>query len=477
MGTLAAAAPWIAAGTFAVLLTVSLARRWHARRSARNARLIRVGVPPQADPAAAQLLWSALHDLLRPRWARLLSGQPHVAWEILASDAGTTFAIWAPATIPPQLIERAISAAWPGTTLTVEEPAPAPLPSTPARAASELALAGPDCFSLATGDGPDPLALVLGQLAGLRAGEHAAVQVIAQPATGRAQACLLATARRLQAGIPTSRAGRLLDLIEPRPTPQPTADPTRSPAVRDVLEKASHPLFHVVIRTAVGAGSRGAARGRIHALNGAFAAYQGRGRLRRQRLHRPDGKLAQRLPSRRARLVSLPELAALAHLPADQGIPGLVRAGARAVSPPPGGAVEGKQLGIDRRDQPVRLGVADARHHVHLLGPTGVGKSTLIAQLVLEDFSAGRGAVVIDPAGDLVDDLLSRIPEGQEERVDLFDPLDPAPPGLNVLDGADQSLVVDQVVGIFARVFERFWGPRTDDVLRSCLSTLALPLS
>lgn len=150
-----------------------------------------------------------------------------------------------------------------------------------------------------------------------------------------------------------------------------------------------------------------------------------------------------------------------------------MRAGARAVSPPPGGAAEGKQLGIDRDGQPVRLGVADARHHVHLLGPTGVGKSTLIAQLALEDFAAGRGAVVIDPAGDLVDDLLARIPDGEEERVDLFDPLDPAPPGLNVLDGADQSLVVDQVVGIFARVFERFWGPRTDDVLRSCLSTLA----
>jgi len=473
VSTLAAAAPWIAAGTFAVLLTVSFARRWRAHHGARNARLIRVGVPPQADPAAAQLLWSALHDLLRPRWARLLSGQPHVAWEILAGDAGTTFAIWAPATIPPGLIERAISAAWPGTTLTIEEPAPAPMPPTPARTAAELALAGPEWFSLATGDGPDPLALVLGQLAGLRAGEHAVVQVIARPASGRSQARLTATARRLQAGIPTSRAGRLLDLVGPGRAPQPIVDPTRSTDVRLVLEKASHPLFHVVVRTAVGAGSRGAARGRIHALNGAFAAYQGRARLRRHRLHRPDGKLARRLPGRRARLMSMPELVALAHLPADQGIPGVVRAGARAVSPPPGGAVEGKQLGVDRDGEPVLLGVADARHHVHLLGPTGVGKSTLIARLVLEDFAAGRGAVVIDPAGDLVDDLLARIPEGEEGRVDLFDPLDPAPPGLNVLDGADQSLVVDQVVGIFARVFERYWGPRTEDVLRSCLSTLA----
>ena len=101
---------------------------------------------------------------------------------------------------------------------------------------------------------------------------------------------------------------------------------------------------------------------------------------------------------------------------------------------------------------------------MHLLGPTGVGKTTLIARLVLADFDAGRGAVVIDPKGDLVEDLLARIPAGREHEVDLLDPLDEAPPGLNVLDSPDRDLGVDQLVGIFSRVFERYWGPRTDDI-------------
>jgi hypothetical protein len=56
--------------------------------------------------------------------------------------------------------------------------------------------------------------------------------------------------------------------------------------------------------------------------------------------------------------------------------------------------------------------------------------------------------------------------------VDLLDPLDPSPPGLNVLEGDDPDLVVDQLVGIFRRVYERFWGPRTDDILRVALLTL-----
>ena len=86
---------------------------------------------------------------------------------------------------------------------------------------------------------------------------------------------------------------------------------------------------------------------------------------------------------------------------------------------------------------------------MHVLGPTGVGKSTLIARLALADFDAGRGAVVIDPKGDLIEDLLARIPAGREGDVDLLDPLDESPPGLNVLDSPDRDLGVDQLVGHF----------------------------
>ena len=132
----------------------------------------------------------------------------------------------------------------------------------------------------------------------------------------------------------------------------------------------------------------------------------------------------------------------------------------------------GKPLGLDSGRRPVLLDPVDARYHLHVVGPTGVGKSTLIARLVLADLEAGRGAAVIDPKGDLVEELLARIPAGLEHKVDLLDPLDPAPPGLNVLEGTDPDLVVDQLVGIFQRVYERFWGPRTDDILRASLLTL-----
>jgi energy-coupling factor transporter ATP-binding protein EcfA2 len=119
------------------------------------------------------------------------------------------------------------------------------------------------------------------------------------------------------------------------------------------------------------------------------------------------------------------------------------------------------------------LGVADARHHVHVLGATGSGKSTLMAHMILADAAAGRGVVVIDPKGDLIVDLLSRLPEHSADKVVLFDPDERrARPTLNVLQGPDRNLAADNLVGIFRRIFADSWGPRTDDILRSACLTL-----
>jgi hypothetical protein len=457
----------------ALALVAWLLRRQQARQLAEGARLVRIAVPPELDPQAAAPLWKSLHDLLRPRLARLLQGQPHLSWEIAADRAGSAFRLWIPNAVPPGLVERALLAAWPGASLQTADVEP-PATSEGALACCELRLCGPQWRPLGGGEGTDPLRLVLGQLAGLEHDEWALVQVLARPATTREQARLLTIARRLRAGQPLGRLQRLLDLLQPAPaTPRRTpADPTIAPEVREALTKAGQPLFRVLVRLAVVAPTAAQARGRIHALCGAFAAYEGSVGLRRRRLWHGERKLAQRRLGRGAFVLSAAELAALAHLPEPQALAGLVRAGARSVPPPPGIPERGKPLGLDTRGDPVLLAIADARYHLHLLGPTGVGKSTLLARLALDDLAAGRGAVVVDPKGDLVEDLLVRIPDGFDERVDLLDPLDPAPPGLNVLEGADPDLVTDQLVGIFRRVYEQFWGPRTDDILRAALLTL-----
>ncbi|WP_258015872.1 type IV secretory system conjugative DNA transfer family protein [Streptomyces sp. AJS327] len=111
------------------------------------------------------------------------------------------------------------------------------------------------------------------------------------------------------------------------------------------------------------------------------------------------------------------------------------------------------------------------------MGATGSGKSTLIANMVLQDVREGRGAVVVDPKGDLVIDLLSRLPEDVADRLVIIDPDDPHPrPCLNLLDRrthTDMDVTVDNLTGIFRRIFTQFWGPRTDDLMRvACLTLL-----
>jgi hypothetical protein len=121
----------------------------------------------------------------------------------------------------------------------------------------------------------------------------------------------------------------------------------------------------------------------------------------------------------------------------------------------------------------VALRVKDGRFHTHVVGATGSGKSTLLANMALADMAAGRGVVLIDPKGDLADDLLARLPEQALRRLVLIDPKETeAPPALNVLDGEPPEVAVDHVVSVFARIFSAWWGPRTDDVLRSACATL-----
>jgi hypothetical protein len=139
----------------------------------------------------------------------------------------------------------------------------------------------------------------------------------------------------------------------------------------------------------------------------------------------------------------------------------------------------GKVVGRANAGRPILAGIAlpDARHHIHVLGPTGTGKTTLLLNMILADVAAGRGVAVFDPSkGDLIRDLLDRLPAGCGDRLVIIDPDEQhAPPALNLLDPAAGSphQIAAHVTSVMAKVWSRWWGHRTADIAYHAILTLA----
>ncbi|MFD7013515.1 type IV secretory system conjugative DNA transfer family protein [Streptomyces sp. NPDC059928] len=488
VGFLADGWPWLAPATalpavgLLILRTVLIRRRQQAFTD--GARLVTVLAPPTVPDKGGEVLWAQLSGLLRPWWQRLRGGQPHVGFEYAWDHTGLTVRLWLPGTVPTALVRRAVEAAWPGAHTTVTDAIP-PFPATHQCTAGHLRLARPEVLPLRTDHPSDPLRALLQAATGMTAGEQALVQILARPATGARLRRAKHKARRLKAGRSAPRLSGVFRLFShtSQRTSATSLDPSHGAEVRQSVGKLTGPQWEVQVRYAVALPAKaeqGEARlrGRAHALASAFSLYAARNWLVRHRFRNPHPPLSARCFPRRGDLLCVPELAALAHLPADPDAPGLARAGARSVAPPPAIPLPGhgvKPLGASDTGTRTGVGLAvpDARHHLHLMGATGSGKSTLIAHLVLDDVAAGRGTVVIDPKGDLIADLLHRLPASCADRLVLIDPDDVhTPPCLNVLDGTDIDVVVDNITGIFRRIFHAFWGPRTDDIMRAACLTL-----
>lgn len=126
-------------------------------------------------------------------------------------------------------------------------------------------------------------------------------------------------------------------------------------------------------------------------------------------------------------------------------------------------------------DASLALPASAALHHLHVLGPTGTGKSTLLNSLVCQDIADGRAVVVVDPQGDLVSDVLERVPAQRRDDVVVLDPADTsAPVGLNPLltRGRNPEVVADGLLAVFKGLYGDALGPRSHDILHSCLLTL-----
>lgn len=109
-------------------------------------------------------------------------------------------------------------------------------------------------------------------------------------------------------------------------------------------------------------------------------------------------------------------------------------------------------------ERPICLDVPDRLRHMFILGQTGTGKSTLMESMILQDIRAGSGVALIDPHGELVDQLLGRIPAERIDDVVLIDLLDrQRPVGMNLIEWKtieERDLLIDEMYLTLDRIYD-----------------------
>ena len=118
----------------------------------------------------------------------------------------------------------------------------------------------------------------------------------------------------------------------------------------------------------------------------------------------------------------------------------------------------------------------DRNRHFYLLGKTGMGKSTMMQNMCLQDIYNGKGVCFVDPHGDSVEYILDKLPKNRQDDVIYFNPADiDYPFGLNVLElerDEQNFLVVSGLMSIFKRIWSGMWSSRMEYILNNTLLAL-----
>lgn len=328
----------------------------------------------------------------------------------------------------------------------------------------------------------DILSGVVGQLAKLSPQEAMAIQIRIAPAGNSWQRGIAALITKGVAD-PNSTTGRT----------------KMHPHARLMELKMNQAGFYAAIRLVSVAGSVERAQHLLHAASGTFGVYS-LGEGNSLVLHEPQfwqkNKLEQSVLVRgdyarpKYQVLGSSELASLWH-PPGMGLSMIknIRWGAHLLGEAPenlpitGGSEEEKRAinffaRTEYKNTPTTFGVkkADRRKHMYIIGKTGTGKSTLIANMAINDMKNGEGVAVIDPHGDLSDILLDYIPSHRMNDVAYLDPSDTEHPfhlnPLEVKNSAYRELIASGIVSIFYKLYHMSWGPRLEYILRNTILTL-----
>lgn len=320
----------------------------------------------------------------------------------------------------------------------------------------------------------DPLSSITSTLAKMTDGEGAAIQIVISPADSHWKHLgkdFLSKTKKSEANPDTAKY---------------SADPKE---LEGIENKVSKPGFNTVVRIVVSSSTHESAEAQLSNIKNAFSQYSGAnsfsGGHERNKKAFMDEFIYRLMPKRgHAAVLTNEELATLWHLPNKSiATPHIFWVASKrapvAAHVPTSGLFLGKSTyrGLSRD---VYVGDDDRRRHMYIIGKTGTGKSEFLKQMIMQDIRENKGLAVVDPHGDLIEDILQMIPPERSEDVILFDPSDiQRPMGINMLDAhteEEKHYIVSSVIGLMYKLFDPnktgIIGPRFEHAVRNAMLTV-----
>ena len=453
-----------------------------------DSTLLQVALPRENEIKidAAEQLFSSFASMRKGGRLSFLKLQPHLSFEIVGMPGDIRFYVNTPNKFK-DLVEKQINGAYPDAEIRVVEERTQKegyvlgneyniFTDTAKVAFASLKLKNSDYLPAKVfKDLPtDPLSSITSVLAKMTLGEGAAVQILISPASSKWKKFgrkYIARTKKNESNPETAKYA---------------ADPKELEGIENKIGK---PGFNTIVRIVVSSSTVESAQAHLGNIVSAFSQFDGANSFTKNK-HRFKGMfmtdfIYRYMPMRgQTAVLTSEELATVFHFPNKSvSTPHIFWISSKRAPAPAQIPDSGLYLGMSTYrglSRPVFMGEDDRRRHMYIIGKTGVGKSELLKQMIIQDIKEGKGIGVIDPHGDLIEDVLKLIPPERSEDVILFDPSDTERPmGLNMLEANTESekhYVVSSIVGLMYKLYDPnktgIIGPRFEHAIRNAMLTV-----
>lgn len=258
--------------------------------------------------------------------------------------------------------------------------------------------------------------------------------------------------------------------------------------VKGITEKASKPGLDVNIRIVVSSINSNA-EAKIQNIINSFSAFNKFGlfnsfnsKVKKKNKKVIEDFIFRKFSEKDSFILSSSELVTIAHMPLNTSeIHNIRWLKSKRLPVPSNIPKEGFLIGYNNyrnKNTNIFIKEEDRMRHMYFIGKSGTGKSALLTSLILEDLKNGSGACIMDPHGELAQNVLENLPKSRMRDVILFDPTNlERPIGLNLLEfnpnkPEEKTLVVNEMIEIFNVLYDlsQSGGPMFEQYARNAMA-------